>query len=596
MIEPRLYRAAFVPAVLALVIVAFSLQNKPPPLPEDPSADVLFDGAAVADGARRLARRYPDRQAGAADDHAAADAVAAQLTEAGFQVEIDSFTVDGLQLANVIGTRPGATRQQVVLMAPRDALYMPDLGGSASDTATLLELARALEGRPARKTLVLVSVDGTTLGQAGVRRFIENAEDSDLISAVLALSNLGVAPPARPALVEWPDGARQGSIGLQRTALEALRRQIPDLPGPPGLIEQMAHLVLPVGIGAQGVLIELGFDAIRFSGSGELPPPADASAQLDPDRLEAFGRAVLQTASAIDVGGAMEHGPERFLTIDRKVLPGWAVSLLAFALIAPALVASIDAVARARRRREPVGPWLAWVGRSCLAFVAGLLLALLIGALEIGPYRTSDAPLPQTLPLDAGAATVLVLVAGVVAGAWLGLRPLPALERAREADSAIPGAGVATSLVLSVTAFLVWMPFVGVGNPFAALILVLPVHLWMLATLSDAPMAGRVRAALFLAGLALPAGVALYYMIRLGMDPFQGAWYALNLVGGGQVGLYPALLGCVLVGTAVSVLAIIVYQSRPPASDPGAPSLLGPGGHAGPGSLGAVASGRRREH
>ena len=46
MIEPRIYRAAFLPALLALVLVAFSLQTAPHAVPQGLAADALFEGGA----------------------------------------------------------------------------------------------------------------------------------------------------------------------------------------------------------------------------------------------------------------------------------------------------------------------------------------------------------------------------------------------------------------------------------------------------------------------------------------------------------------------------------------------------------------------
>ncbi len=269
MIEPRVYRAAFLPAVLIAVVAAFSLQPLPEPLESDLAADVLFQGDPAAAAAREIVEDAPDRRAGTDGDAATADIVVAGLERAGFETEVDRFTAAGRPLSNVIGRRSGASRDQVVLMAPRDADAVPDLAGSATDTATLLELARALEGRASRKSLVLVSTDGSTLGSAGAQRFAETAPDRGRIDAVLALSDLG-APGGEPRLVAWSNDDARVGLGLERTATEALRGEIEDAAGTEGLVSQLAHLALPLGIGAQGVLLESGIDAIRFSGTGEL--------------------------------------------------------------------------------------------------------------------------------------------------------------------------------------------------------------------------------------------------------------------------------------------------------------------------------------
>jgi len=44
LIEPRIYRAAFIPALFAVVIAMFSLESRPPSVQQALAADVLFDG------------------------------------------------------------------------------------------------------------------------------------------------------------------------------------------------------------------------------------------------------------------------------------------------------------------------------------------------------------------------------------------------------------------------------------------------------------------------------------------------------------------------------------------------------------------------
>jgi hypothetical protein len=62
-IEPRIYRAAFVPALLAVVLTMFSFESRPRPVPQGLAADVLFDGNQAAVLANRIASEAPDRLA-----------------------------------------------------------------------------------------------------------------------------------------------------------------------------------------------------------------------------------------------------------------------------------------------------------------------------------------------------------------------------------------------------------------------------------------------------------------------------------------------------------------------------------------------------
>nr|MBA2419511.1 hypothetical protein [Thermoleophilaceae bacterium] len=115
MIEPRVYRAAFVPAVLTVVLAMFSLESRPPPLPQGLAADVLFDGRQATGTANTIAGREPDRRAGTTGDRATAALVADTFADRGFTVERDAFRSQDRDLVNVAGRRPGRRREQVVV-------------------------------------------------------------------------------------------------------------------------------------------------------------------------------------------------------------------------------------------------------------------------------------------------------------------------------------------------------------------------------------------------------------------------------------------------------------------------------------------------
>src|ERR1700710_442273 len=74
-IEPRIYRAAFLPALLALVLVAFSLETPPRAAPQGLAADALFEGTGAVSMVRDIARTTPDRRAGGNGDAAVASRV-----------------------------------------------------------------------------------------------------------------------------------------------------------------------------------------------------------------------------------------------------------------------------------------------------------------------------------------------------------------------------------------------------------------------------------------------------------------------------------------------------------------------------------------
>jgi hypothetical protein len=586
-IEPRVYRAAFLPAILAFVVAMFSLEDQPPPAPLDTAADVIFEGDAATAEAERIVRREPDRRAGTEGDAATADLVAASFEERGFDVEVDEFSESGHELRNVIATRTGSERERIVVMAARDADSIPDAAGSAADTGALLQVAAALEGRAPRKTVVLASVDGSTLGEAGARRFAETDADREHIAAVIVLSDLGAGVPGGPSALAWSNDAARGSIALDRTAAEALRREFEVVTAAEGVPDQLAHLALPIGVGAQGVLLDEGVEAIRLSGSGLLPPVAET--EIDPDRVGPLGRVALQTVFAIDASSGLEHGPPSYVIVAERVLPAWAVAFLTLSLILPALVASLDALARARRRREPVALWGTWLVARIVPFGVGLLVALLSVVTGLVPNVAGTAPPPTAHPLDGAGAAGLGASGAAIALAWIFLRPLLARWGGAPSDPSAPGAGCVVALATAVTVLAAW-----VLNPFAGLALLPSAHLWMLATVSG-PRTRRARALMVAGGLLLPAAIGALYMVRLSLDPLEALWYGYLLVTGGEVGLPAALIGCVMLGTLASAVEVVIARAggRETVEEP-RPALRGPGGYAGPGSLGGTGSALKR--
>jgi hypothetical protein len=574
--EPRVYRAAFIPALLALVLTMFSLQSRPAPLPQGLAADVLFDGRVAAAETARIVAAAPDRRPGTAGDARTAARVARALDRSGFPVvEAQRFTRDNHDLVNVIARRAGRSRRQIVIVANRDAATVPDATGSAADTAALIELARVLEGRATTKTLVLASLDGSTLGEIGATKLLSELPDPSLVDGILVMSDLA-SPTRRGSLVQaWSTSERRAGIGLQRTVAESIRRELDSTPKGPGSLGQLARLSFPIGIGAQAVLLDHGYDAVRIAGAGELPPGGDGPvAAIDEDNLGALGRATLRTLTALDRGPRPEHGPDSYVTAVSQVMPGWVLSLLAGTLLLPAFIAAVDAFARARRQHVSVLPWLRWVAAWVAPFLAGLAIAELLALVGATPSPPPSPVPPDLLPLDGPALAVLAGVGVAMALAlllarFLSARPDPELRRPEP-----PGAAVALALVTTVAALVLWL-----ANSYAGLLTVPAAHLLLIVLLASVQPSRRVRGILLVLG-ALPALlVALYYMAALSMDPLSAAWYLLMLVTGHTVGLLTSLVGCVMLGALCASIEL-VYRSpveAPPPAEASGPAPLGPG-------------------
>lgn len=551
MIELRIYRAAFIPAVVAAIVCMFSLESRPAPAEQGLAADVLFDARVVVstarefEGAGRSARWVGER-----------------LADQGFATSLRRFRAEGEELANVIARREGSLPREVVVAVPRD--------GGALDTAALIEVGRALEGRVTRKTLVLASIDGSELGSAGAARLARDLGNPRDVEAVIVLSGVGAREARGPLLVPWSESERRTGLRLQRTTADSVRQELESGAGRgPGATGQLGRLAFPVGLGDQGPLLDAGFNAIRLSGSGERP--AEDEGAPDVDRLGSLGRAALRLVSAYDSGATVSEEPSAFLVVASNILPGWAIALLAAALILPALVAAIDSFARVRRRREPVLPWIRWVLACALPFLVALALAEFLVLVGQAPDAPAAPIPPDRFDLDGGAAVSLGLCTLAAVLSWIWLRPLVAGRgegRPSFAGAAAPGTAVAAMFVLIAATAAVW-----VVNPFAALLLLPALHIWLLATSSPAVPPRGVAAVLFLAGLVPTIWILVSSALRLGLDPLEGAWYLFVLVTGHHIGLYTVVVVALWLAGATAVAASLRARRRPPRREEPARSL-----------------------
>ncbi len=643
----RVYRAAFLPLLFALVIAGFSLTGRTAPLTSNlvPQA---FEGARAFASLQSLAARFPDRRPGGVDDQGLAAEVARTLrglgkpAAGGFSVGARSFraeTIDGERtLTTVIAQRPGTTGEApIVIVAHRDAA---DHGAEAelSGTAALLELARVLAAGETRRTVVLVSTSGGSGGHAGAVDFAAHAGEvvgggvGGSIDAALVLGDLGGTSLRTPLVASFSDGPGSAPALLQNTLGAALAQQASVARGgsnAPGTLTQLAHLVFPLPAGEQGPLDAAGLPAVLLGIGGERAPPANEP--VSAARLEGFGRAALSTVYALDDGADVSSESESGLPIQHKAIPEWALRLLVAALLAPALFVLGDGVARLRRRRptrpsgtRPFGPrapaadravgrWVLWTLACALPFLACALFAILLGRLHAIPAPRPPVS-PAALPFDDAALEAVLATALVLTLAWLGWPALMRRLRLPRRPSTDAAAVLAPLLVLGALAIVVWAV-----DPLTALLLVPALHLWLVFASPLGPPEDRVSGrggrvqipALGLAvlGLAPLALLVAFYASQLELGPGGVAHTAVLLLAGGRVGVAGAALWSVAFGCLAAVL--LVALAPQPAGDA---RLGGPedgigvydpiavrGGwvgskssYAGPGSLGGTESALRR--
>jgi hypothetical protein len=626
MLDPRIYRTGLMVVVVAVIVVAFSLGNQAAPLTASLVPDA-FDGQNAYNTMENLAGQYRNRPPGSYGDNQVADYVASSLKQDGFLTGRTVFTaqtVDGPRtVQTVTGTLAGSTPGTIVVVAHRDSTRTNRSGSPAelSGTAVLLELARDLAAQTQQRTVVLASTSAS-VGAAGAQELARTLPGQ--IDAVIVLGDMTGVEVRSPVVVPWSDSQLVAPPLLRNTVASAISEQTNVDPTSESLGGQFLHLAFPLAATEQRPFADSGEPAVLVSTSGaRLPAPGEPTSQ---GQITGFGRAILETVTALGAGPNLP-GPSSYLSMHGELIPAWAVRLLVLALIVPVLLATIDGLARARRRGYRVARWVVWVLTACIPFA---LAALAVIALRVTGVIEGAPPGPvggDAITLTGRAVAILAGLACVIVAAFalrwaLGRRvwsPQPAAasadadadadvapaingERANgraprnrggrapiSDDPASPGAAAAFLLVMCVVTLVIW-----VENPFAAALIVPALHAWMWIVAPEQRLRTPWAVLLFLIGLIPGALAAYYYAAVLGLGPATGAWNAVLMLAGGDVSLVAALEWSVVLGCVVSLALMIVRIARQPRPVDAPVTTRGPITYAGPGSLGATGSALRR--
>jgi hypothetical protein len=605
MVDPRIYRALLVLVAFAVIVFGFSLQSQPGGVSTTLAPGQFF--GSTYGTMTTLAKEFANRTPGSRSDNALAAYVKNDLIDnaKGFQVSTQEFTADTASgrrvLTNVLATRAGLASGEIVVVAHRDAVpHAGEADADMSGTAVLLDLARALSGETLSRSVLLVSTSGQ-VGAAGATALAQSLSGQP-VDAVIVLGDLAGARHHNPVVVSW-----SGSDGLAppmlRNTLAAYARQEADITTPEtGLAGQLVRLAFPFSVTEQSPFIESGLPAVLLSVDGDTLTPARTSfVDGSSAQLAKLGSAALQTVNALDQGPAVP-AVSSYLLIGGKVVPLWALRLLVLALMAPVAATAVDALARTRRRGHSILRWLGWVLCGALPFLvalAALLLAALAGLLSATP---PGAVGNGVVPISGGDVAVMAGVVLLIVLSFLFLRPFAlravasvsgqsaSVGRPAGPDSpAADAAAVALTLVLCVVTLALWLL-----NPFASLLLIPALHLWLwLAQPGARSHRGAVLALMLLA--VLPAVVvAIYYANAYGLTPLALIWSIALMIAGGAMPVALAACWGLALGCLASALVIATRSVRATTSVVEAPvTVRGPATYAGPGSLGGTKSALR---
>ena len=346
----------------------------------------------------------------------------------------------------MIARQVGAPGPELVVVAHRDAAR-PGSAAELSGTAALLELARVVAGGRLRRTITFVSTSGGSGGAAGARDLARR---------------LGRQPDrrgARPRRRRQPRSRASRSSRRGRTARESRRcgcgarsprrsaRRSPRARAAPALVTQWARLAFPGAIGEQGPLV--GARPARGAAVGQRRAPARGGRRgrrEPPRRLRARRAARARRARR----GAGARRARRAATSSRcaRCCRRGPSGCWSARSCSPRCVVTVDGFARVRRRRQPVAPWLGWIGAAAAPFALAAAFATRARGHRAADGDAARAGPRRRDPVDGAGRAALVATGLVLRRSSVARAPAASCGSWRPAaDLEGPGGGAALLLV-----------------------------------------------------------------------------------------------------------------------------------------------------
>ncbi len=522
--HPAIDMSALVGGLVAAFLFLRLAGARPEQVPI-PRAATRFDADSAYLTTRLLSEAYGNRVTGTEAARHAANFLAASFKTLGLDTSEQVFQVvardEPLRARNVVGRSPGAAAPgTIVLVAHFDG--QPTSGQSAAANAsgvgTLVELARVLERRGHRHTILYVATDAGEWGLAGARAFAGAIPDRRDIIAVISLDHVANGIGKAVAIGgAGQDGDGYAPLWLRRAATDAFAAggvRATDV----GTLDEWIHRVLGITLTDQGPFVTAGVPAINLNVESRRPDVADFLYHTPGDRWETLksgsfallGDGTERLVLALDAAPPM-HGPIHYLGLgSQRMVNGVWIVLAAIALFVPLLLATWEAWIAARAdpasrtsvRSELVragGWWL--VGIAFLLAVRATVAVGLLPDYQWSPATVRDPLLYSTRWVPIVVTCAIVIVVGLL---LTSLRKRPGLIVSH------PLAGRAASLsTLALVALLAI-----VHNPFAAVwLLLLPAWLWPWIGPTRRPLTSAASVLTILAS-AVPLVVAIAVMAR----------------------------------------------------------------------------------
>jgi hypothetical protein len=552
MINGRLYFQAWLVAAVALLVAFLTLEPPEEPIRTDQVA--TFNSSEAVDAANDLARVAPERAPGSPGADAAANWIEQRfrdLPDGGKRVATQSMVAraggETTPLKNVFFTLPASapttSARNILIVAPRDA--PAGVAAGTTSSAILVELARTAIRSSYRHTLIFLSVDGGTIGNAGTRWYLRSV-DRSRIAGVMVLDAPGEGDGRVIHL--WSMGAGRQALSIRQLADQAVRNAGYEPTGMPSMRNQLLRLAVPETRGEQRAAIDLGVPAVTLADRDESTLPA-GPVTITRERVDGAGTAALWLVNLLDAR-ERANAPDAALAYAGKILRP-AVGRLSLLLLAlPLLVMALDAAARVRRGRIRVSAGLRAVAWRFVVPLGVLFLAHLLSMWGI--FRGPDIGRPPKivdLNFDGQALLGIILLALVSVVAWLWMRPRVI---ATGANASAEAAGALIWLAL-LTLVAWWVA------PFS-LVLILPAA-YAALTATVAPRRWQIGA-LAVVAIAIPVAIVLMTAADIDRNPLFAVWYLCETAVSGARGFMGPVLAAMVGDCVVSLSTLVTFRAR----------------------------------